>query len=361
MGLRTIIARRIILAVPVAIGVVTVIFAVLSVMTPTMRVAYFAGTGKLDLKPENLKRLIHEYGLDQPIIVQYLDWLNKIIHLDFGHTMSPLYPPGQGPSALSIALDCLPSTLELILYSVPFIVLFSIWLGTKAAVNHDRTTDHIVRAFGILGVSVPVFIVALVFVMLSLAVQNPYHLQFMPQGFLSDSASASLASRIQHGAFTGYTGMITIDALLNGDTTLFLDAIIHLILPVLTLVLTQCAALIRVTRSGLMEELHKPYIVSALSKGLSNEEVVYKHARKNASISVLTVLGLLMSNMLLNLAIVEKVFGRPGFGYLLVYSAIIMDTPVLFTCILFVALFFVLVNLVVDISYAYLDPRIKLG
>jgi ABC-type dipeptide/oligopeptide/nickel transport system permease component len=361
MGLRTIIARRILLAVPVAIGVVTVMFVVLSVMTPVMRVAYFVGTGRADLKPENLKRLIHEYGLDQPIVVQYVNWLNKIIHLDFGHTMSSLYPPGEGPSALSVVLACVPSTLELILYSVPFIVLFSIWLGTKAAINHDNTVDHVVRAIGTLGVSVPVFIVALVLVMLSVAVQNPYHLQFMPLGILSDSARTDLASKMQHGAFTGYTGMITIDALLNGDTSLFLDAITHLILPALTLIFTQCAALIRVTRSGLMEELRKPYTVSAMSKGLSKEETVYKHARKNASISILTVLGLLMSNMLLSLAIVKEVFNRPGFASLLVSSAITMDTPVLFTCILFVALFFVLVNLVIDVSYEYLDPRIRLG
>jgi ABC-type dipeptide/oligopeptide/nickel transport system permease component len=359
MGLKTLIARRILLAVPVALGVVTVIFAVLSVMTPVMRVAYFVGSGKFDLKAQNIKRLIHEYGLDQSVVVQYVNWLNKIVHLDFGRSLSSLYPPGEGPSALSVALACLPPTLELVLYSVPFIALLSTWLGTKAAVGHDKTVDHVVRVFGTLGVSLPVFVVAGLLVMLSLALQNPYHLQFMPIGILDHSVQARLGLRMEHGAFTQYTGMITVDALLNGDTSLFLNAVMHLILPVLTLVFTQCAALIRITRSGLMEELGKPYIVSAMTKGLSREEAVRKHARKNASISVLTILGLLLSNMLVSLVIVERVFGRPGFASLLVSSALTMDTPVLFTCAMLVALFFVVVNLVIDILYEYIDPRIK--
>jgi peptide/nickel transport system permease protein len=127
------------------------------------------------------------------------------------------------------------------------------------------------------------------------------------------------------------------------------------------LVLAQGAALIRVTRSGLIEELGKPYVVSAKAKGLSKEEAVYKHARKNASVSVLTTASLLMGNMLTAIAIVEKVFGRPGFGSLLFSSAQTMNTPVLFTGAMFVALFFVLMNLAVDILYEYIDPRIRLG
>jgi peptide/nickel transport system permease protein len=132
-----------------------------------------------------------------------------------------------------------------------------------------------------------------------------------------------------------------------------------LILPVTTLVVTQCAALIKVTRSGLIGELGKPYIISAAAKGLSQKEAVYKHARKNASISVLTVLGLLLSNMFVSIVIVERVFWRPGFAYLVAYSALTMNTPVLFGCVMFIVVFLVLVNSFIDILYEYLDPRIK--
>jgi peptide/nickel transport system permease protein len=358
MGLKALIVRRVILAVPVAIGVVTLIFVMLSAMTPIMRVAYFVGPGARDLTRANLERLIHSYGLDQPIFVQYVDWLNKIIHLDFGRSLSS--GGALGPPALSVVLASLPPTLELILCSVPFIVLFSIWFGTKAAVNYDKKVDYVARVLGILGTSVPVFVVAQFLIALCLEVQNPYHISFEPFWQLSYHMGDVLNLRIAQGTFTEYTGMITLDAILNGNMQIFLDALEHLILPVAVLVFTQCAALIRVTRSGLLEELGKPYIVSAMTKGLSKEEAVYKHARKNASISVLTISGLLLSNMFVSLMIVEEVFVRPGFASLTANAAITMNTPVLFTCAIFIALFFVFVNLALDILYEYLDPRIRL-
>lgn len=354
MGLKTLIVRRIILAVPVAIGVVTIIFAALSVMTPVMRIAYFAGSSPRDFSRENIQRLVHAYGLDQPILVQYTNWLKQVAVLDFGRSLS------SGAPAMSAVLASLPTTLELLLYSVPFIVSFSIWVGSKAAINHNKPVDHAARIVGILGTSVPVFVTAAVLIMICLVVQNPYRLRLNPYMQLSYDMGNDLNLRIEQGNFTQYTKMISIDALLNGDTVLFENAIEHLVLPIAVLVFTQCAALIRVTRSGLIEELGKPYTVTAMSKGLSRKEATYKHARKNASISVLTVTGLLFSNMFVSLVIVERVFDRPGFASLLASSARTMDTPVLFACTILVALFLVLVNIVVDILYQYIDPRIKL-
>jgi len=239
-------------------------------------------------------------------------------------------------------------------------VMFSIWFGTKAALNQNKTLDHVARVFGTLGTSFPVFVVSGLLIMLSLVIQDPRHIQFVPLGTLEYSMEIDVTSRIAHGSFDVYTNMMSIDTLLNGDMTLFLNSMAHLILPVAVLVLTQCAALIKVTRSGLIEELRKPYVVYATAKGLSKKDALYKHARKNASISVLTILGLLLSNMFVSLAIVEIVFERPGFASLLVYSARTMNTPVLLTGAMFVALFFVILNLAVDIMYQYIDPRIKL-
>jgi ABC-type dipeptide/oligopeptide/nickel transport system permease component len=195
--------------------------------------------------------------------------------------------------------------------------------------------------------------------MLRLAVQNPSQLRFEPFWQLSYHMGNDLNSRTKQGTFTEYTGMITINALLNGDLQIFLDAIMHLILSVAVLVFTQCAALIRVTRSGLVGEVGKPYTVSAMTEGLSKEEAIYRHARKNTSISILTISGLLLSNMFVSLMIVE-VFVRPGFASLAANAAQTMNTPVLFTRAMFIALFFVVINLVIDIVYEYLDPRIKL-
>jgi peptide/nickel transport system permease protein len=352
------IARRVLLAIPVALGVVTVIFLTLSAMTPTMRVAYYVGSSPTRLSKQLMERAIHDFGLDQPIWVQYINWLKKIVLLDFGRSYA--YEGEPGPPALSLILNSLPTTFELILYSVPFVMMFSIWFGTKAALNQNKTVDHVARVFGTLGTSFPVFVVSGLFIMLSLMIQDQRHIQFVPVGTLEYSMQIDVNSRIANGSFTVFTNMMSVDTLLNGDMTLFLNSIAHLILPVAVLVLTQCAALIRVTRSGLIEELGKPYVVCATAKGLSKKDALYKHARKNASISVLTVLGLLLSNMFVSLAIVEKVFERPGFASLLIDSARTMNTPVLLTGAMFVALFFVILNLAVDILYEYIDPRIKL-
>jgi peptide/nickel transport system permease protein len=354
MGLKTLIVRRVLLAVLVVLGVVTLIFIAWSAMTPIMRVAYYLGPSSIDLSRQNVQSTIHRLGLDQPIVVQYVDWLRKIVGLDFGYSL------GTGAPVLQTILASLPSTMELILYSAPFIIALPIWLGTKAALNQNKKVDHAVRVFTTLCTSCPVFIVAGVLIMLSLAVQDPRHVYLDPLLQLSYGVGYNLALRIQNGTFIPYTGMISIDALLNGDWGLFSDAMMHLILPVATLVLTQGAALMRVTRSGIIEELGKPYVTSAMAKGLSKEETVYKHARKNASVSILTMSGLLLGNMFMGLVIVETIFERPGFASLLASSALTMDAPVLLTGAMFVAVFFVFLNLLVDILYEYVDPRIRL-
>lgn len=355
MGLIKLIVRRIILAVPVMIGVVTIIFVLLSVMSPVMRVAYYTGS-RIPSKAD-IERAIRNNGFDQPIVVQYFNWLKKIISLDFGRSMTS---DDSGPPVISMIMATLPSTLELLIYSLPVIAPFGIWFGTKAAIKQNKSTDHLARVIGILGASMPVFVVAGVLIMLSLAIQNPYHVVLDPYMQLSYDVGSNLNMRIASGSFTQYTRMVSIDALLNGDFWLFLDAMLHLILPVTTLVVTQSAALIKVTRAGLIGELGKPYVISAVAKGLSEKEAVYKHARKNASISVLTVLGLLLSNMFISIVIVEIVFRRYGFAYLVASSALSMNTPVLFGCIMVIVIFLVLVNSVVDILYEYLDPRIKI-
>ena len=358
MRLRILIARRALLALPVAIGVVTVIFLALSAMTPIMRVAYYVGSNPTRLNKDLMEQAIHNYGLDQPIWVQYANWLKKIVFLDFGRSYG--YGEEAGPPVLSTILNSLSPTLELVIYSVPFVMMFSIWFGTKAALNQNKTTDHVARVFGTLGTSFPVFVVSGLLIMLALVIQDPRHIQFVPVGTLDYFMQIDVDSRMAHGSFTVYTNMMSIDTFLNGDMTLFLNSVEHLILPVAVLVLTQCAALIRVTRSGLIEELGKPYVMCAKAKGLSKKDALYKHARKNASISVLTILGLLLSNMFVSLAIVERVFERPGFASLLIDSARTMNTPVLLTGAMFVALFFVILNLAVDILYQYIDPRIRL-
>ncbi len=258
---------------------------------------------------------------------------------------------------MSLVLASLPATLELILYSAPLIILLGVWLGTKAALNHNKKLDHIARIVGTVGTSFPVFVIAEVLIAIFLA-----QFDFYPAsaGGLDYYVRYDLIHRIQNGTFNQYTQMTTIDALLNGDMPLFVDAIRHLVFPVGILVFTQTAALMKVTRAGLIEESGKMYFMFAMTKGLSKKETIHKHARKNTLISVLTISGLLLGNMLTGLAIVETVFNIPGFAGLAAHSARVLDTPVVFASTTVVVLVYILINLVIDILYEYIDPRIKL-
>lgn len=261
MGVKRMILRRIILAIPAALSALTIIFAVLLLLSPTMRVALFIQTPR-DLKPENLEKQIHAAGLDQPIPVQYINWLQRVIKLDFGHSLSSDAP------AMSLVLESLPVTLELILYSLPLTIILGVWLGTKAALNHNKTVDHVARIVGTAGASFPVFLLAELLIMLCVA-----QFKYYPGGGLDNHVRFDLNVRIGQGAFTSYTGMLTIDALLNGDMPLFADAIKHLVFPVALLVFTQTATLVKVTRSGLIEESGKTYVLSAMTKGLSKRKL----------------------------------------------------------------------------------------
>jgi peptide/nickel transport system permease protein len=251
----------------------------------------------------------------------------------------------------------LPPTLELILYSAPLTVLLGVYLGTKAAVNHNGKLDHIARFIGVIGASFPAFLIAEMLIAIFLA-----QFSFYPAsaGGVDYLTRYQLIYRIQNGTFIEYTQMTSIDALLNGDGALFVDKMKHLAFPVGVLVFTQTVALMRVTRAGLIEESGKMYFTFAMTKGLSKKRTVYKHARKNSLISVLTISGLLLGNMFTGLAVVETVFNIPGFASLAARSAVALDTSTVFACATIVVLVYILLNLVVDILYLYVDPRMKL-
>jgi len=212
---------------------------------------------------------------------------------------------------------------------------------------------------GTLGTAFPVFLLAGLLVTTAWVYLYP-PLNFAPVDGLSRQMRIDLTRKIQNGTFSQYTGMNTIDALLNGDVALFLDAAAHLVLPVLVLVFTQGVGLMRVTRSSLMEELGKQYITCARAKGLTKKHAVYRHARKNALVSVMTLSGLILGNMLMGVFVVERVFQLRGFGNLAVSAAQRLDVPVVVACSAVVAMTFVLINLTVDILYTFVDPRIRL-
>jgi len=329
--------------VPTVIGVTLLIFATFQFFTPAQRASLYA----TDVKQlSDITFVIKKYRLDQPIYVQYAYWINEVLKGNLG------YSRASGQPVIKTLLERLPSSVEIAMYSLPAIILVGIYLGVLSAVHRDKLIDHVSRTFAIIGWSLPTFWLAI----LLLAVFYGGLGWFSP-GRLSTAAN----SFVKGGTFVRYTHINTIDALLNGELWIFWDALNHLVLPVITLTVVIVALIMRVMRSSMLEELNRGYVMTARAKGLAEKEVINKHARRNALIPVVTLAGLLAAGIINGVTVVEFVFGIDGIGSFAVLTAMTLDISGLLGFVLFNAILFVIANLVVDILYAYLDPRIRLG
>jgi peptide/nickel transport system permease protein len=227
-----------------------------------------------------------------------------------------------------------------------------VYLGVKSAVHRDKAIDHITRSVSIIGWSLPSFWLGIVLLAIFFA-----GFGIFPPERLGTTAELYVTS----DAFIRYTHLNTIDALLNGKLWIFVDALQRLVLPTITLITIQIALIVRVMRSSMLEALSKGYIVTGRAKGLTEKEVVNKHARRNALIPIITLSGLLAAGMLNGVVITETIFTINGVGRLGARAALTLDIPTVLGFAIFSGGLFVVANLLVDILYAYVDPRIRLG
>lgn len=344
MGLRTYIIRRIILLIPTLIGVTLLIFSVIQLFSPMQRASIYLGSNPKGLGTIDV--IIEKYGLNDPIYIQYFRWLSEVAQGNLGWSKSINYP------VTKALFERAPATAEITLFSAPFIIIIGIYLGVKSAVHRDSIIDHVTRVVSIIGWSLPTFWFGLILISIFFV-----GLGWFPTGRLSPSATVFVHS----AEFIRYTGLNTIDGLLNGQFWISLDALRHLVLPVVTLVVVIIALIIRVMRSSMLEALNKGYIITARAKGLDKNEVINKHARRNALIPVVTISGMLIASMLTGLTIVEYIFNIPGMGMFAASAAISLDIPAVLGFALIAACVIIVANLIVDILYAYIDPRIRLG
>jgi ABC-type dipeptide/oligopeptide/nickel transport system permease component len=347
MGLREYIIRRLLLLIPIMLGVVLLIFAIMQFVPPAQRVVVFIHNIR---EASNIDAVIHEYGLDAPIWVQFYNWLTGILQGNFGYSAAHSQP------VLQELLDRAPATFEIVMFSAPIIILAGIWLGVQSAVKKDKVFDQATRIFSILGTSLPSFFFGVILSAIFIA-----QLRWVSSGRITPTLFTGIEALISKGGWHSYTGLMTIDSILNGRLDVTLDALEHLVLPVLVLVFIQTAVLVRVTRSSMLESLSKTYVTAARAKGLTRNEVIYKHARRNALIPVVTISGLLVGGMMTGLIITETVFLFPGIGSWAAQAAQTFDLAVVVIYAMFSAIVFVLANLIVDVLYAYIDPRIRLG
>lgn len=338
MRLSKYIVKRLLLLIPVLIGVSIIIFT-LSRMTGDPAAAYISEK----MSEAQIQQIYEKYHFDEPVVNQYWYWLKGILEGDWGWSKIAVAPVNEA------ILERLPVTLELTLLSMAIGVPIGITLGTKTALRKDKAFDHIIRVISLIGVSIPVFWLALI-----LQYVFFYELDLLPATGLYDLV------RWSYTPLPDITGFIIVDSLLVGNLPLFWDHIQHMIMPAVTLSFGTIAVLIRIQRNSMLEVLNLDYIKTARAKGLPEKTVINKHARRNALIPTTTVVGLSFGGSLGGAVLTESIFALPGLGRWSASSITHFDTTSILGFVLFIAVVFSLVNLAVDIMYAYLDPRVKL-
>lgn len=337
------IIRRLLMMPILLFGISILIFGMMQLLTPYERVSLYVSD--IPKKTGSLDALVEKYGLNDPLPEQYLRWAGKVVQGDLGFSKR-----GKRP-VIEAIWHLFPATLELALWSsVPMIVL-GIQLGVISAVHQNKPIDQVTRVLSIIGWSFPTFVFGLLMLMIFYA-----KLDWFPAGRLSEWASQIVTS----DAFQRYTGMNTVDALLNLRLDIFFNALRHLVLPAITLAYLNLALILRVTRSSMLETLRQDYVTTARAKGLKESVVINRHAKPNALIPVTTIGGLTLITLLNGVVITETIFNYRGMGWFFADAALHLDVVAVLGFSMFNAIILVFGNLIVDILYAYLDPRVRL-
>jgi peptide/nickel transport system permease protein len=326
--------RRLVGAVAVLFGVVTGTF-LLSHVVPSCPACAVAG---LRAGPEQIKATAHSLGLDRPVWEQYGTYIGGLVHGDFGISYASRQPIG--PAILTY----LPATLELVFYAFVIYAVLGVGLGLVWAWRGNRPESWLIRLVSMLGTALPVFWFAM---MLQLWLGSK--LGWFP-----------ITGRLDVDPPQTITGFYTIDSLLTGNLTAFTNAVWHLVLPVTALVIWLFAVATRLTQKSVVEEMQMPYVRTAVAKGAGTRRVMLGHVLRNAINPVITMLGLQFGWLLGGTVLVEVVFSWPGIGTYMFNALQTFDFPAIMAVTVVITLAFVLVNLLVDLIYPVVDPRIRL-
>jgi len=317
------ILRRLLGIIPLLLGITILSFAIIH-LAPGKPVNLDTSMNP-KVSQEVRVRLARIYGLDQPLYLQYINWLSRLARFDFGRSF------GDNRRVTEKILERMPLTLGINLISLLFILCLAIPLAVKSAVGQDKAFDKVMTVLAFVSFALPTFWLALLL------------MQF----------------------FGISLGWLPISGIKSLDFEYFniwekaIDLAKHLALPIFVLSITGMAGMLRYMRSSMIEALAQPYIYTARAKGLSQNQVIYKHALRNAILPVVTILGLSIPGLLGGSVIFESIFALPGIGRLFYEAVMMRDYPVIMAEVVLVGVLTMLGNLVADISYAWLDPRIR--
>ena len=333
------IIRRLILLIPLLIGVTLMAF-IISRFVPSDPVN--AALGQNAVSDEELVAAFRKkWGLDQPPHIQYITYVTKLIQGDMGTSIRTHRPVIDDLSRF------LPATIELGTAAIIIAVLVGVPFGIVSAIRRNSFIDQASRVISLFGVSAPVFWLALMGLFIFYG-----ELRLLPgPGRLSIGVEPP--PRV--------TALYTIDSLIAGNFVLFWDALTHLILPGIVLAAFSMGLITRITRSSMLETVDQDYVRTARSKGLTEAVIIRRHTFRNALIPTITVLGLSYGNLLTGAVLTETIFSWPGIGQYAFQAAVSLDFTAIMGVTMLIAFVFIFVNLLVDISYVFLDPRLREG
>jgi peptide/nickel transport system permease protein len=330
------VVRRLLLLVPILVGLSLLVFLWIRAL-PAGPAESLLGERAT---PEAIRQIEEQYGLDEPIHIQYLEYVRTIASGDLGTTIRTRRPVSDELK------ERFPATIELTIAALLFATLLGIPLGFVAAKRYGTWVDHSSLVVSLLGISIPVFFLAILL----------KYIFAVKLGLLPTVGRISVLIDLEHP-----TNFYTIDALIAGDLYAFWDVIKHLILPAIALGSIPLAVTARITRAAVLDVQNEDYVRTARAKGLSPRIVDSRHIFRNALLPITTIIGLQTGLLLSGAVLTETVFAFPGMGTWLVEAIRQRDFPILQGGILFVSLVFVLVNLLVDISYALINPKIRVS
>src|SRR5215204_3849756 len=330
------VVRRLLLLVPILIGLSILVFVWIRALPGGPAQALLGERAT----PETIAQIERQYGLDEPVYVQYWKYVERTVHFDFGVSTQSRRPVTEELS------ERFPATIELALAAMLFSVIFGIPLGFIAGKRYGTWLDHSSLLASLVGISIPIFFLAILL----------KYVFAVKLGWLPTVGRISVLIDIDHP-----TGFYVIDAILAGDPAALWDVLKHLILPAIALGSIPLAIIARITRAAVLDVQNEDYVRTARAKGMPPAVVDRRHVLRNAMLPIVTIIGLQVGFLLAGAVLTETVFAWPGIGTWLVDAIESRNYPVLQGGILFVALIFVVVNLLVDVSYAFLNPRIRLS
>jgi peptide/nickel transport system permease protein len=330
------VVRRLLLLIPILLGLSILVFLWIRALPGSPAIALLGERAT----PESIAQINRQYGLDKPLPVQYWRYLKTTSRGDFGQSTKSRQP------VLEEFKRRFPATVELAVAAGLFSLIFGIPLGFFAAKRYQGLVDHTSLVISLVGISTPIFFLALIL----------KYIFAVRLGWLPSVGRISVLIEIDHP-----TNFYVLDAILAGNWEAFVDTIKHLILPAIALGSIPLAIIARITRAAVLDVQNEDYVRTARAKGLPPITVDYRHVLRNAMLPISTIIGLQVGLLLSGAVLTETVFAFPGIGSWLVEGIKARDYPVIQTGVLFVAVIVVFVNLLVDISYGLLNPKIRLS